>query len=179
MISLPDQICLNDVWVAKSDLFSLSVRKYSFMPNEKQLLGKPLRENGFIFVFIEPNYVFLMRTDQQKGRKLPDGISLTPELGVEHFSDLLPDVRERMIFALIEKAAEKEGVYRAEGQQLFVHNKPKNASTYDALNVDIREEEDHYSIYLNPTRLIAVRRRIGVEYLLDKAAGGSWSFRLW
>ncbi len=29
------------------------------------------------------------------------------------------------------------------------------------------------------TLLDAVRRRIGVEYLLDKAAGGSWSFRLW
>ena len=152
-ISLPDPICLNEIRIAKDSIASIPVRKCSFTPDQRQLLGTPLREGGCVPVFSGLDCVFLMRTKRKVGGKLPEGVDLKVEDNVKTFGDLPSEIARRFIFALIEKAAEQSRLYRGDGWQLFSLN-TKFQDGYDAVNIDVRDEQDYYGIYLDPTILV-------------------------
>lgn len=152
-IGLPDSICLNEIRIAKESVASIPVRRCSFTPDQRRLLGRPLRESGYIRVFSGPDCVFLMRTKREVGRKLPEGVDLKVEDDVKTFGDLPAEIARRFIFALIEKAAGKLRLYRGDGWQLFSLN-TKFRDGYDAVNIDVRDEQDYYGIYLDPTILV-------------------------
>ena len=68
------------------------------------------------------------------------------------FNDLPPEIARRFIFALVQNTAAGKDLFRGDGWQLF-SLKTKFKYAHYAVNIDIREAEQHYSIYLNPTFL--------------------------
>jgi hypothetical protein len=155
-ISLPDSTCINEIRIARKNVASIPVRKCSFAPDQRRLLGKPFREGGFVPIFGGPGCVFLMATKRQEtniSKKLPAGVNLTVEDDLGTFSDLPDEIARRFMFKLIQKAAEPLGFYRGDGWQLFsLATKFQNG--FDTVNIDIRAEQDYYGIYLDPTILV-------------------------
>jgi hypothetical protein len=152
-ISLPDSICLNEIRISKESVGSIPIRKCSFVPDQRRLLGRPLREGGYVPVFSGPDCVFLMRTKRKAGGSLPEGVDLKVEDDVKTFRDLPDEIARRFVFALIQKAAEMLGFYRGDGWQFFSLD-TKFQNGYDAVNIDIRSEQDYYGVYLDPTLLV-------------------------
>ncbi len=80
-----------------------------------------------------------------------------------------------------QRLGEPSDTIRARVEAAREKQRARFAGTDLACNADMRPADVRKDCKLDEagTSLLAVRRRIGVEYLLDKAAGGSWSFRLW
>ena len=150
-LSLPDFIVLNEVRIPKRNLVSIPVRKCYFAPNNRRAIGKIIRERELVAVFSGQNIVYLAKTKQNT--KLSEDIGLDIRDEIKTFSDLPEEIARQFVFALIQKVIEKQGLFRGDGFQ-FVSFQEKFPNGFKAFDLDIRDNPDHYSIFIDPTILV-------------------------
>lgn len=153
-IVLPDSIGINEVRLDKAELADTPIRKCYFAPSKRRVLDGVCWSQGYVPVYSGANCVYLMKTRKNAG-SIPDQVNINAKKEINTFKDLPDEISRRYIFALIERVADAHDLYKGDGWQIFSLNTKFDYCHY-SVNIDIREEEAYYSIFLNPASLVLI-----------------------
>jgi hypothetical protein len=111
-------------------------------------------EEGYVPIYSGPNCVYLMKT-KRDAASLPSESNIEISEDLDTFGELPSEIARRFIFAVLCRSVEPKKLYKGLGWQIFSLNTRFKYGHY-AVNIDIRDEKEYYSIYLDPTTFVLI-----------------------